>query len=248
VWVIRIGIVVVLVALWQAATSFGIVDPFVASTPMEVATTLVHLLLTSALWFNLWQTFSAALIGLVIGSVLGMGGAVLFRSIPMLDKAVRPYLTLFNAMPRPALAPIFILWFGLGAAPKVWVAVSLVFFIVLLSTRAGLDGIDPDTKLLGTSLGITRWQRFRLVELPSALPSVVAGLRLGVVYAVLGVVVSEMVASYNGLGQELVRATNSFNVAKSFAIIAIMALLAVTLDFGVGVLERRFAGTRAARR
>lgn len=244
VWLIRIGFIAAIVVLWEAATRFGVVDPFVASSPIAVVTTLIQLIFTSDIWLNTWQTFSAALIGLVIGSVLGICGAVLFRSIPVLDKAMRPYLTLFNAMPRPALAPIFILWFGLGATPKICVAISLVFFIVLMNTRAGLDGVDPDIKMLSKSLGVTKWQQFRLIDLPSALPSVIAGLRLGVVYAVLGVVVSEMVASYSGLGQELVRATNSFDVAKSFAIIVIMAILAVALDFGVGIVERRFTRER----
>jgi NitT/TauT family transport system permease protein len=238
VWVIRFGVVAVVFAVWQLATALGVISTFFVSSPVAVVAKLSSLLFTAALWADIWATFAAALIAVVIGSALGIGMAVIFWKSPLLNKALDPYLTLFNAMPRPALAPIFILWFGLGITPKVCAAVTLVFFLVLLNTRAGLAGINPDTVLLANSLGIRPWRRFKLVELPAALPSVVAGLRLGVVYAVLGVVVSEMVASYNGLGQTLVKATNAFDMASSFGVIVLMAVLALVLDLGVGKFEQ----------
>jgi NitT/TauT family transport system permease protein len=238
IWLIRIGVVAAVFGVWQLATTLGVINPFFVSSPVAVVTKLSNLLFTSALWTDIWATFAAALVAVVIGSVLGIATAVIFWKSPLLNKALDPYLTLFNAMPRPALAPIFILWFGLGITPKVCAAVTLVFFLVLLNTRAGLAGINPDTVLLANSLGIRPWRRFKLVELPAALPSVVAGLRLGVVYSVLGVVVSEMVASYNGLGQTLVKATNAFDMATSFGVIVLMAILALVLDLGVGKFEQ----------
>jgi NitT/TauT family transport system permease protein len=238
VWLIRLGVVAVVVGAWQLATTLGVVDTFFVSSPVAVLAKLYKLLFTAALWSDVWATFAAALVAVVIGSALGIGMAVIFWKSPLLNTALDPYLTLFNAMPRPALAPIFILWFGLGITPKVCAAITLVFFLVLLNTRAGLAGINPDTVLLANSLGIRPWRRFRLVELPAALPSVVAGLRLGVVYAVLGVVVSEMVASYNGLGQTLVKATNAFDMSTSFGVIILMAVLALVLDLGVGKFEK----------
>jgi len=237
IWLIRFGVVAIVLAVWQLATTLGIISTFFVSSPVAVLTKLYKLLFTVALWSDIWATFAAALIAVVIGSALGIGMAVAFWKSPLLNKALDPYLTLFNAMPRPALAPIFILWFGLGLTPKVCTAITLVFFLVLLNTRAGLASINPDTVLLANSLGIRPWRRFKLVELPAALPSVVAGLRLGVVYSVLGVVVSEMVASYNGLGQTLVKATNAFDMSTSFGVIILMAILALVLDLGVGKFE-----------
>lgn len=238
VWIVRVCAVLVVLAVWQLVTTLGIIDTFFVSSPVAVLTKLYKLLFTVALWSDIWATFAAALIAVLIGSALGIGMAVIFWKSPLLNRAFDPYITLFNAMPRPALAPIFILWFGLGVTPKVCTAITLVFFLVLLNTRAGLTGINPDTVLLANSLGIRPWRRFRLVELPAALPSVVAGLRLGVVYSVLGVVVSEMVASYNGLGQTLVKATNAFDMSTSFGVIILMAVLALVLDLGVGKFEK----------
>jgi NitT/TauT family transport system permease protein len=145
---------------------------------------------------------------------------------------------MFNSLPRPALAPIFILWFGLGAYAKLAVSVSLVFFVMLLNTFAGLAKVDPDIDQLARSLGMSRWQRFRHVDLMSALPTIVAGLRLSAVYSVLGVVVAEIVASYHGLGQRLTVDTNSMSIASAFSILFIMTVVAMALDYGVSLLER----------
>lgn len=157
------------------------------------------------------------------------------------ERKIKDTLTIFNAFPRPALAPIFILWFGLGALPKITVAVTIVFFVLVLNTMAGIGSVGADVAFLSRALGMTSWQRFRLVELPHAMPTIVAGLRLGAVYAVLGVVVSEIVAANEGLGQLLVQYTNQFSIAELFAVLALMAALAIVLDFGISLIQRRMS-------
>jgi NitT/TauT family transport system permease protein len=236
---------------WEFLSATGIVKPFYISDPPSVLASLVGVLGQGTTWYNLWETFLAAAISLAAGSFLGIAAGVTLWRMPVLARALDPYITLFNSLPRPALAPIFIMWFGLGVTAKVFVAVTIVFFLLLLNTMAGLSNVDPDILTLANSLGASNAQRFWLVEVPSALPSIVAGLRLGAVYSVLGVVVSEMVASYYGLGQMLVKATNGFEVSLSFAVLALMAGMAVLLDLGVGLLQRRVrhgAGPRGALR
>jgi len=237
-WTVRIAALLVVLGGWEFLSATNIIKAFYISDPISVAVSLINVLGQGATWYNLWQTLVAAAISLAVGSILGVAGGVALWRVSVLARAFNPYITLFNALPRPALAPLFIMWFGLGVTAKVFVAVTIVFFLLLVNTMAGLSNVDPDILALANSLGASRLQRFLLVEIPSALPSIVAGLRLGAVYSVLGVVVSEMVASYYGLGQMLVKATNGFQVSMSFAILVLMAAMAVVLDVGAWLLQR----------
>jgi NitT/TauT family transport system permease protein len=180
-------------------------------------------------------------LGLTIGASSGILSGLLLAEVPTFRAAVRPIITLLNALPRPALAPIFLVWFGLGIGSKVAVSVSIVYFLLLINTLAGVDGVDSDRLMLAKTLRMSRVQRFRYLQLPTASPSIIAGLRLGAVYSVLGAVVAEMVASTDGLGLLLVRAANQFDIAGSFAILFVLALLAYALDWVVGLIERRLS-------
>jgi NitT/TauT family transport system permease protein len=241
---IGVGILIIFIGAWELAYLAGLVKPIFISNPQAVAEALWSLLKMPPTWSGMLATFSAALGGLVAGSLLGIGSGIVLAHMPVLRRAMRPYLTIFNAFPRPAFAPIFIMWFGLGALPKITVAVTIVFFVLLYNTMVGILSVDPDIKFLSRSLGMSKWQRFRMVELPHATPTIVAGLRLGAVYSVLGVVVSEIVAANEGLGQLLVQFTNQFDIAASFAVLALMALLAVILDIGVSLIQRRLSWSR----
>lgn len=240
-WLMRIGVIVALLAVWEAAHAFEWMNPVFISEPRSVAESLVDQLTGGELWPDVWATLKAAMLGLAIGAGAGILSGLFLAEFPLFREAVRPIITLANALPRPALAPIFLVWFGLGIGSKVAVAVSIVYFLLLINTLAGVDGVDNDRMMLARTLRMSRLQRFRLLQLPTAGPSIIAGLRLGAVYSVLGAVVAEMVASTDGLGLRLVRAANQFDIAGSFAILFILAVLAFALDWIVGHLERRIS-------
>ena len=237
-WVIRLVFLGVFAGIWHFVSATNIVPAFFIGDPIKVVLTLFDIIRTPDLWVNIEETFGAAILSLAFGSGLGILAGVILSRSPTLAQAMNPYIALFNGLPRPALAPLFILWFGLGITAKVMVGITIVFFILLVNTMAGLSSIDPDIALLTRSLGASRLQRFRLVEVPWALPTIVAGLRLAAVYSVLGVVVCEMVASYFGIGQLLVKATNGFEIDLSFALLTILALMATALDLAVSALQR----------
>lgn len=238
VWGIRIGVLLAFVLLWGFLVQQGIMDKTLISTPVDVATKFVTQLADSTFWVDVLATFSGAMVGLIAGAVLGILAGVLFARVDVLHIAAKPFLTLMNSLPRPALAPIFILWFGLGFGPKALVAFSVVFFVLMTSTMGALQALDHDIKQLTQSLGMSKAQRFFKIELPSALPSIIGGLRLGAVYSVLGAVVSEMVGAYTGLGQRLVVVTNNFQVAETFAILLAMGLLSMALDASISGLQK----------
>lgn len=238
VWALRIGVLAAFVFTWAYVTKQGIMDPTLVSTPDAVGTSFIKQLADSTFWVDVSATFSGAMAGLVSGAILGILAGVIFARVEVLHIAARPFLTLMNSLPRPALAPIFILWFGLGFGPKALVAFSVVFFVLMTSTMGALQSIDHDIKQLTKSLGMSPRQRFFKIELPSALPSIVGGLRLGAVYSVLGAVVSEMVGAYTGLGQRLVVVTNNFQVSETFAILLAMGLLSMVLDLSISGLQK----------
>lgn len=237
-WMLRIVALVAFLALWVAASGRGWIDPLLISHPADVVRAAIEQVQDPTFWNDALSTFSGAMVGLAAGATLGIFVGVVFTHVPVLERASRPFLTLFNSLPRPALAPIFILWFGLGFTPKALVAASVVFFLLLTATSGALRAIDHDISQLGRSLSLTPLQRFFMIELPSALPSIIGALRLGAVYAVLGAVLAEMVGSYSGLGQRLVVMTNNFQVAESFAVLLAMGLMAMAVDHAISYLER----------
>lgn len=243
-WIIRVVVLIAILGSWQWAADSGFVSKSLASDPADVARYLVKAVPTEELWLNVWATFEAVLIGLALGASIGIFLGILFYEIPIVKRGLDPFVSFINALPRPALAPVFLLWFGLGAGAKVAVSVSIVVFVLLLNTLAGLRSTNEDLLFLSESLNMNRLQRLRFIQFPSAAPSVIAGLRLGAVYSVLGVVVSELVAAYKGLGQVLVTETNKFDLGGAFGILLIIGLLAMVLDASISVLERRIAWDR----
>ena len=158
---------------------------------------------------------------------------------PRLHRAAEPYLTLLNAMPRIALAPLFLLWFGLGIGSKIAVAVSLTFFIVLSSTVAGIRGVNSDHLVLSRALGATPRQIFFKVTLPSAVPIIFSGLRLGLVYSLLGVVGAELLAAEHGLGQTLAYLQSTFDMDGVMGLLLLLALIGLSVTVVMNYLERK---------
>lgn len=236
--VIRLLALAIFVGGWQLSVALGLVQKQIVSKPSAIWSALVEYFRSGTIYPDLWATLEATILGLAVGAAVGIALGVILAKLPMFERAFSPYLTLLNALPRPALAPIFLVWFGLGVTSKVTVAASLVVFVLLLNTISGIRAVDPDISNLGSSLAISSWQRFWYIDFPSSLPFIVAGLRLGAVYSVLGVIVTEMVASYRGLGQQLVLATNNIQMDQAFAVILIAGAIAVVLNGSISYCER----------
>jgi NitT/TauT family transport system permease protein len=219
----------------------GFVDKLFVSTPGAVAAYLVGSL-GGELIPNTAATLMATLIAFVMSGVGGILAGLLLVELPWLKRLVDPFLTAFNSMPRIALAPIFILWFGIGLTSKVALAFSLGFFIVLTSTFAGMKNIDPILLRLSRSLGCTGWQQFTKITLPWAVPSVFAGLKLALIYSFLGVVTSEMLASKVGLGQLIMYYSGILRMDAVMGILIVMAVCAVILTIIADLVEAALLG------
>jgi NitT/TauT family transport system permease protein len=231
------------IVLWEVAAQRGWVDATFFGKPSAILGFLEDGFVTGkSLWRELGYTLGATLLSFIGGSLAAVAAGMLFAALPRLHRALDPYLTLFNAMPRIALAPLFLMWFGLGIGSKVAVGLSLAFFIVLSSTLAGIRGVNADILTLSRSLGCSPIQIFFKVTLPSAVPIIFSGLRLGLIYSMLGVVGAELIAAEHGLGQQLAYLQSNFDTSGVMGILLLLAALGLLITTGMSRLERKLLG------
>jgi NitT/TauT family transport system permease protein len=235
----RIALLLAILALWQGAAEAGLADPAFVSTPFSVAKSLGTLLTEGDLFPNLGTTVLEIVMAFALSIVFGIASAIVLDRLDGLNRVLSPFLTAFNSMPRIALGPLFILWFGIGIASKVVLAFSLGYFIMLLSTLGGLKNVDRDLLLMSRLFGASGLGLFRHVRLPWALPGIFAGLKLTLIYCSAGAVIGEMIAAKSGLGLLLQSFSGRFDVAGVMALILIVALLVMAVTSLMDLAERR---------
>lgn len=236
---IQIAVGVVILAVWQLVTTTGLVRPVLASSPAEVWHFLVESVRAGELWTHLYATLSATLIAFVLASIVGIVIGVSLGMLPRVHRAIEPYLNALNSMPRIALGPLFVLYFGFGTEAKVALAFSLVVFILIINSRAGVLSVDPDLMRLAAALKATKLQLFTKILLPSSVPSIFAGLRLGLIYSLLGVITAEIIAAQTGLGARILYFSAVFDIEGIYAILLVLAVIAGVLNSIMGIVERR---------
>jgi NitT/TauT family transport system permease protein len=238
-WFGHLVFISVFIALWETAARLGWLNPLLIGSPSKIALFLRDGFVGSTkLWIELGYTLLGTGISFVVGSVLAVATGVLFIASPRLERFADPYLTLLNAIPRIALAPLFLLWFGLGLGSKIAVGVSLAFFIVLASTTAGIRGVSGDIVTLARSLGVSAPRIFLTITLPSAVPVIFSGLRLALVYSMLGVIGAELLAAEHGLGQVLSFLQANFDTSGVMALLLVLALLGLAVTSGMSWVEK----------
>ena len=236
----RIALLVIFLGAWQLLADNGKIDQLFFSRPSAIWDFLTQQFRSGDIWPDAEVTLRTMAEAFALGSILGVGAAM-FRALwPFASDVLDPFITLLNALPRVALAPMFIIWFGIGESSKVYLAVTLVFFIVLLSTEAGLRGVDEEHMRAVRAMSASKWTVFFKVQLPSAVPGIFGGLRLAVVYSLLGIVFGEMMAAQAGLGHALQYNASTFQTQGVMAYLAILALLALALNSLVVLLEKWF--------
>ena len=237
VWFGRAVVLVLFLGLWEAAIDSGLIDPFFFSQPSAIGRFLIGEFREGSIWPHIIVKLRETLEGFAIGALAGVGFGILRMQFNYLAEVSGPFLTILNVLPRVALAPMFIIWFGVGEGSKVALAVSLVFFILMLTTEAGIKSLDRELILTMRALGATDRQLFWKVMLPGAVPAIFGGMRLGVVYALLAVVVGEMIAARQGLGQRIAFYAGSFQAEGVLGTILVLAMIGLALNFVVARAE-----------
>jgi len=234
----RVLVLVVIVAAWWLVAHYKWYDRTVTSTPYQVGDWLQSAVRHQELWINLKATLEASLIAFGLASVVGVTIGIGLALLPRFERVVDPYISAFNAMPRIALAPIFIVAFGLTIQEKVALAFTIVVFILITAARAGVRSADLEHIRLATVLGVKRRQMFTKILFPVAVPSIFGGLRLAVIYALLGTLVAELLGSNSGIGQQLQQASGVFRTDEIYGLLIVLAVTATILNMLMGVVER----------
>ena len=235
VWLGRFVILIGFCGLWEYAARSQWLSPVFIGMPSQIIVAYFQAFSDRLLRVDAVATVVATLFGFSLTALAGIAMAMLLSQIAVLDEMLQPYFTALNSMPRVALAPLFVMWFGVGFASKVALSASLVFFVVLLNTMAGIQGVDRDLVSLARSLGARPSEIFLKIKLPSAVPSIFAGIELGMIYGFLGTVAGEMLAGDAGIGVRLQEFSGLFETNKFFAAL----LLLVTITTAISIVLRR---------
>ncbi|WP_298628908.1 ABC transporter permease [uncultured Thermus sp.] len=234
----NLGLMALLI-LWEALSALGLLNPLYAPPPSQVLLTLMGLFREGEIWPHLQATFTAALLGLGTGILLGGILGLLAAFSPLVADLLEPVMLLLNAIPRVILAPLFVIWLGIGLASKVALSLVLVAVLIFFAVYSGVKQVDPRLVERIRTLGGGRYWLLREVYLPSITAWVLSSLKVAVGFAFTGAVVGEFVAASRGLGYLLSFAQSTYNARLSLALIALIVAFVLLLFFLFNRLEAR---------
>lgn len=232
--------------VWWAVTAAELFPRYLVPTPGAVWATLLED--REMLAVHTWVTAYETVIGFLLATLAGLLAAVLIVYSSTLEKALYPLILFAQVIPKIAIAPILVVWFGFGPEPKIILAVLIAFFPVVISGVAGLRSTDPELLDLSATMGASRWQTFRKIRFPGSLPHLLAGLKVAATLAVVGAVVGEFVGADEGLGYVLLLASGNLNSSLLFADLILMSVLGVALFVLVELAEALLIPWHASRR
>ncbi|WP_019634801.1 ABC transporter permease [Actinomadura atramentaria] len=235
-WLLPLALVVVIVAVWQAVCVWGGLEEYVLPKPWDVVHKMFADLDTYA--DQSVPTIVAIFAGFALAIVVALPIAVAMVYSEVVRRAVYPLLIIAQVVPKVAIAPLFIIWFGFGQLPKVLMVALICFFPVVIDSLVGFKAARPESLMLVRSMGANRWQAFWKVRWPWALPSIFAGIKVGITLAVVGAVVAEFVGADKGLGVLLITARGDMDSLTVFASIGWLTVIGFVLFLLVEVLER----------
>jgi NitT/TauT family transport system permease protein len=240
---IMVGAGIALVLLWHIA-AIRLNIEILLPTPGQVLYALWSLL-SGPLWgpasiyYHFLLTSWEAVAGFIVGSALGVLIGIVTVQFRVIDVILTPYLVAFQSIPRMAVAPLLIIWFGQNLTSRIIIGASITFLPALVGTVVGLRSVDPDLLDMLRGFSASRWQVLRKVKFIAALPLIMAGLHTGIVFAVVAAIVAEWVGADSGLGTMLLTTQYNMNVPSSFAILIIMGVMGTLLTSGFSIIERR---------
>jgi len=221
--------VIAFLILWTLYVRMADVSAFILPTPLEIASAFVALVAEAKVWHHAWVTVIEAVSGFVIAVSLGIVLGLALARLRMLEWAVKPFIVCFQLIPKIALAPLFILWFGFGLESKIVIAAALSFFPVFSNALIAFRSIEPGDLDVFTMLQARPAQRFLFLDLPTALPVILAGCEVAVVMSMIGAIVGEFIGGNEGLGYLAVAMLQELRVPDLFAVIVLLTLIGLSL-------------------
>ncbi len=242
-WIAMTFVFVVFVGTWQLVTSLGLVSPIILPTPMETVKDMIFVgqnLLTGGYMLGaLWITIKEVIYGFALAIAIGFSLGVLVGETAFGEKAVMPYLVAIDTMPKVAFAPLFVAWLGFGIESKVALAAFIATFPIVVGTAAGLHSADENARMLFKTMGASRMQTLIKMKLPTGLPQIFTGLKIGAVGVMAGAITGEFLGGGKGCGELLRVAASQLNTPRVFSLILYLSLVGLALYLIVQWTQRR---------
>jgi NitT/TauT family transport system permease protein len=238
-WISTPVLLILFIGVWKLSTVVFNVSRFVLPPPEDVWTALLTLMGQPEVWLvHARVTFVETIVGFGFALVSGVVAGAILGRIFWLELAVRPLVVALQVIPKVALVPLFVIFFGFGMTAKIVIAAILAFFPIMLNVMLGVRSVDPGHREVMRSLDATRWQTFVALDFHSTLPYVFAGMEVGIVFALIGAIVGEYLGGNEGLGYMVVVSLNALDAPQLFGVIILLAALGSLLFFAVNGLKR----------
>jgi NitT/TauT family transport system permease protein len=230
------SLLAVVVIGWQAAVEFFHVPDIILPTPVAIASYLIrrdHLFIT-----HLWPTLIQTLWGFLLAVIGGVLLAIIIALTDVGRRAVMPLLVVAQIVPKIAVAPLLMLWFGLGDLSRVLIAFLVAFFPMVINTASGLSSVEPEVTLLGRAFARSKWMFFRKIQLPHAMPYIFDGMKVSITLAIIGVIVAEFVSSERGLGYLIIFANGQLDTVMMMTAIVVLSAVGLGLYGIIAILAK----------
>ncbi|MGM7668567.1 ABC transporter permease [Microbacterium sp. A93] len=239
-WVSTPALLLILFAVWEVSVRVLEVSELVLPPPSQIMQTFMVMIQQPDTWEHILVTVQEISVGFAVGVIIGCIVGVILGKFPIIEVTVRPLIIAIEVIPKVALIPLFVIWFGFGMTSKVIIAAVLAFFPVMLNVLLGVRSVDAGQRDVMRSLNASKWHTFVHLELKSTMPNVFAGMESAIVLAVIGAIVGEYLGGNEGLGYLVVRTLNELNAPGLFAVIIMLAVLGLTMYFIVTSFKRVF--------
>jgi NitT/TauT family transport system permease protein len=238
-FVLRLLFIAALLGLWEWMVHFFQMPAYIVPAPSSIFFAMYNGIVTNLYPSHLGATLGETLLGFMLGCTLAFALGTVIALSRTIEYYLYPIIIMFQAMPKVALVPLILVWFGLGLTSKVVSAALVAFFPLMVNTIVGLRSADEDRVNLMRSLAASRWQIFRMLQLPNAMPYIFAGLEIAMIFALIGAIVAELISSERGLGMLMQSMSFSMDVAGQFSILFILSVLGLILNGMVTLVRRR---------
>jgi len=243
-WLAMSFVFLVFVGSWQLVTSLGLVSPIILPTPLETLTDMIfvgqNLMTGGYMLGSLWITIKEVIYGFALAIAIGFSLGVLVGETAFGERAVMPYLVAIDTMPKVAFAPLFVAWLGFGIESKVALAAFIATFPIVVGTAAGLHSADENARMLFKTMGASRMQTLIKMKLPTGLPQIFTGLKIGAVGVMAGAITGEFLGGGKGFGELIRVAASQLNTPRVFSLILYLSLVGLALYVLVTWTQRKF--------
>ncbi|GAA4133692.1 ABC transporter permease [Actinomadura keratinilytica] len=233
-------------AAWWAVTAAELVESYLVPSPGATLDLMVDK--WGYIWHHSWVTTYETVAGFILAALIGVAAAVVMVYSSSVERTLYPILLFAQVIPKIAVAPLFVVWLGFGVTPKIFVAVLIAFFPVVIAMVTGLKSVDPEMLQLSATMGAGPWKTFAKIRFPASLPHLFSGLKVAVTLAVTGAVVGEFVGANEGLGYVIQQANGNLDTPMLFAALLVMSALGVVLFVLIELAERLLLPWHASRR